>query len=101
MEKTHLAYVLPAEFGWSDLGTWSSLRSIILRKSETNEVTENANAVIGDSVKLIESEGNMINMPNGKQVVIQGLKNYIVSENNNILLICKLSDEQRIREWHK
>lgn len=101
MEKTHLAYVLPAEFGWSDLGTWSSLRSIILRKSETNEVTENANAVIGDSVKLIESEGNMINMPNGKQVVIQGLKNCIVSENNNILLICKLSDEQRIREWHK
>lgn len=94
MEKTRIAYVLPSEFGWSDLGTWGSLHTL-------TEHDENNNAVIGDSVKLVEAEGNMIKMPNGKQVVIQGLKNCIVSEHNGTLLICQLSDEQRIKEWHQ
>ena len=93
MEKTKLAYVMPAEYGWSDLGTWGSLHTL------TNH-DENDNAVFGDSVKLVEAEGNMIKMPNGKQVVIQGLKNCIVSEHNGTLLICQLSEEQRIKEWH-
>ena len=94
MEKTLLAYVLPSEFGWSDLGTWGSLYTL-------TEHDENDNAVIGDSVKLVEAEGNMIKMPNGKQVVIQGLKNCIVSEHNGTLLVCQLSEEQRIKEWHE
>lgn len=93
MEKTKLAYVMPAEFGWSDLGTWGSLHTLTAHD-------ENSNAVIGDSVKLVEAKGNMIKMPNGKQVVIQGLKNCIVSEHNGTLLICQLSEEQRIKEWH-
>lgn len=93
MEKTQLAYVLPSEFGWSDIGTWGSLHTL-------TEHDEYNNAVIGDSVKLVEAEGNMIKMPNGKQVVIQGLKNCIVSEHNGTLLICQLSEEQRIKEWH-
>lgn len=100
MEKTQLAFVLPSEFGWSDLGTWGSLRTVTLGTSKTTESLETANAIIGDGVKLIECEGNMVKMPNGKQVVIQGLKNCIVSEHNNTLLICKLSEEQRIKEWH-
>lgn len=94
MEKTQIAYVLPSEFGWSDLGTWGSLYTLTAHD-------ENNNAVIGDSVKLVEAEGNMIKMPNGKQVVIQGLKNCIVSEHNGTLLICQLSEEQRIKEWHQ
>lgn len=93
MEKTQIAYVLPSEFGWSDLGTWGSLHTLTAHD-------ENDNAVIGDSVKLVEAEGNMIKMPNGKQVVIQGLKKCIVSEHNGTLLICQLSEEQRIKEWH-
>lgn len=93
MEKTEIAYVLPSEFGWSDLGTWGSLHSLSTRD-------QNNNAVIGGSVTLVEAEGNMIKMPKGKQVVIQGLKNCIVSEHNGILLICQLSEEQRIKEWH-
>lgn len=93
MEKTEVAYVMPAEFGWSDLGTWGSLHTLTAHD-------ENNNAVIGDGVKLVEAEGNMIKMPNGKQVVIQGLKNCIVSEHNGTLLICQLSEEQRIKEWH-
>lgn len=94
MEKTQLAYVLPSEFGWSDLGTWGSLHTLTQQDAQ-------GNAVIGDSVKLVEAEGNMIKMPNGKQVVIQGLKNCIVSEHNGTLLICQLSEEQRIKDWHE
>lgn len=93
MEKTKLAYVLPAEFGWSDVGTWGSLHTLTAHD-------ENQNAVVGDSVKLVETEGCMVRMPNGKQVVIQGLKNCIVTEHNGTLLICQLSEEQRIKEWH-
>ncbi len=93
MEKTQIAYVQPAEFGWSDLGTWGSLHTITARDAHNN-------AIIGDSVKVIESEGNMIKVPDGKKVVIQGLRNCIVSEHNGVLLICQLSEEQRIKEWH-
>lgn len=98
MEKTKRAYVLPVGFGWSDLGTWGSLRTIIL---DSIGRSESKNAVIGDQVKIIESSGNMVRMPNGKQVFIQGLKNCIVAEHNNTLLICQLSEEQRIKEWHE
>lgn len=93
MEKTQLAYVMPSEFGWSDLGTWGSMHTLLPQD-------ENGNAVVGDQVKMIESEGCMVRMPKGKQVVIQGLKDVIVSEHNGTLLICRLSDEQRIKEWH-
>lgn len=93
MEKTQLAFVMPAEFGWSDLGTWGSMHTLLPQD-------EHANSVVGDQVKVIESEGCMIRMPQGKQVVIQGLKDCIVTEHNGVLLICKLSEEQRIKEWH-
>ena len=93
MEKTSLAYVMPAEFGWSDLGTWGSLHLL-----SSND--ENDNAVIGNNVKMIESSGCMVRMPQDKTVVIQGLKDCIVAEHDNTLLICQLSEEQRIKEWH-
>ncbi len=93
MEKTQLAYVMPAEFGWSDLGTWGSMHTLLPQDAD-------GNAVVGDGVKMIESEGCMVRMPQGKQVVIQGLKDVIVAEHNGTLLICKLSDEQRIKDWH-
>ncbi len=93
MEKTDKAYVLPAEFGWSDLGTWGSLHTL-------SGQDDNQNAIIGNGVKIIESSGCMVRMPQNKQVVIQGLKDCIVAEHNNTLLICQLSEEQRIKEWH-
>lgn len=93
MEKTQIAYVLPANFGWSDLGTWSSLHALTPHD-------EYDNAIIGKHVKLIESQGNIISVPSNKQVVIQGLKHCIVSEYDNALLICQLSEEQKIKEWH-
>lgn len=93
MEKTDIAYVIPAEYGWSDLGTWGSLHKLTPHD-------ENNNAVIGNNIIMIESSGCMIRMPREKTVVIQGLTDCIVAEHDNTLLICKLSEEQRIKEWH-
>jgi mannose-1-phosphate guanylyltransferase len=93
MEKTQIAYVMPAEFGWSDLGTWGSLHTLTPQDDDRN-------AIIGDGVKLIDCEGCMVRMPQGKQVVIQGLKDCIVAEHNGTLLICRLDSEQHIKDWH-
>lgn len=94
MEKADNAYVLPASFGWSDLGTWGSLHQQ-LRHDERN------NAYVGGDIKLIESEDCIVRMPEGKKVVIQGLKGYIIAEKDDRLLICRLEDEQRIKEFSK
>ncbi len=92
MEKAENIWVYAANFGWSDLGTWSSLYE--LRKKD-----ENLNTVVGNHVKIYESSKCIINMPRNKVVVVQGLDDYIVVENDNMLLICKKSDEQQIRQY--
>ena len=91
MEKADNVYVLAADFGWSDLGTWGSLYDI-------REKDEHNNAVMGDNVMMFNSKDNIVNMPKEKLVVIQGLDDYIVAEDDDILLICKKQDEQHIRE---
>lgn len=93
MEKTKIAYVLPSEFGWSDVGTWGSLHTLTPHD-------EAENAVIGDDVAMINAHHNMVRMPAGKRVVIEGIDNCIVAEHNGTLLICRLSDEQEIKNWH-
>ena len=92
MEKTEHAFVLPAEFGWSDLGTWGSLHTLTPHD-------DSENAIIGNNVSMIESSGCMVRVPKEKRVIIQGLKDCIVAEHNDTLLICQLKDEQRIKEW--
>ncbi len=93
MEKTDKACVMPAEYGWSDLGTWGSLYQL-------SPHDENNNAVIGSQVLMVESEGCMVRLSECRRAVIQGLTDYIITEHNNVLLICRLSAEQRIKEWH-
>lgn len=93
MEKTDKAYVMPAEYGWSDVGTWGSLHTLTPHD-------DHENAIVGDGVKMVDCSGCMVRMPKQKQVVIQGLKDCIVAEHDDVLLICQLSEEQRIKEWH-
>ena len=90
MEKAEEIFVMPADFGWSDLGTWGSL----LAQSRKDL---NGNALIGKNIEMIESKNNIIHTMNEKKVVIQGLDGYIVAEEDGTLLICKLSEEQRIK----
>lgn len=92
MEKAHEVSVLCAEFGWSDLGTWGSLYDIS-PKDEHRNVTLKCDSLTYDS------EDNIIVLPKGKLAVVQGLKDYIVVESNNVLLICKKEEEQRIRHF--
>ena len=92
MEKAEEIFVYPSSFGWSDLGTWSSLRSHLGKDLY-------GNATVGD-VKVFETGNCMIYTPDNTQVVVQGLDGYVVVQKDGILLICKLSEEQRIKLFH-
>lgn len=92
MEKAEEIFVCPADFGWSDLGTWGSLLA------QTRKDLY-GNSCIGNDISLYETHNCMIHTAQEKKVVIQGLDGYIVAEHDNTLLICKLSDEQRIKQF--
>jgi mannose-1-phosphate guanylyltransferase len=92
MEKAKNVYVMSADFGWSDLGTYGSLYEHI--KHDANK-----NAVVGKNVMLYDTRNCIINMPHDKLVVLQGLDDYIVVEAENILLVCRKQDEQQIRQF--
>lgn len=92
MEKAEEIFVCPADFGWSDLGTWGSLQ--IQSKKDLY-----GNALIGQNIDIFESHNCIVHTTQEKKVVIQGLEGYIVAENNDTLLICKLSEEQRIKQF--
>lgn len=90
MEKAEEIFVFPADFGWSDLGTWGSL----MAQSHKDLY---GNALIGQGIEMIESKNNIVHTMGEKKVVIQGLEGFIVAEEGGTLLICKLSEEQRIK----
>ena len=92
MEKADNVYVLPSEFGWSDLGTWASIYEL----AEKDYV---GNAVIpADKVIMYDSSNCMVNVPADKLVILQGLHDYIVVESNNTLLICPRDQEQNVKK---
>lgn len=94
MEKSKDVFVYPASFGWSDIGTWGSLYTHI-------NPDENGNAVIGENIRTVDSMNCIIRSFGKKKVIVQGLDNYIVVDDNDCLLICKMQDEQLIKEWQK
>lgn len=92
MEKADEIYVFLASFGWSDLGTWSSLHDNVKRDAHNN-------ACLGENIRLYESRNCMVHTTEEKRTIVQGLDGYIVAEKNDCLLICRLTEEQRIREF--
>jgi mannose-1-phosphate guanylyltransferase len=92
MEKAENVYVIPASFGWSDLGTWNSAY-------EAMEKDYFANAVASDNVIVIDATKCMINAPKDKLVVVQGLDDFIVVDTKDVLLICSKEKEQSIKEY--
>lgn len=92
MENADEIFVFPADFGWSDVGTWGSLHTL----ASTDAYGNNA---IGESINFYESKNCVVHTTEEKRVIIQGLDGYIVAEKNNTLLICKLEEEQRIKEF--
>lgn len=92
MEKAENVFVLCSDFGWSDLETWGALY-------ESLGKDEHANYVKGKGVLLYNSQNCLVNVPDDKIVVLQGLDGYIVVESENTLLVCRKEDEQQIRQF--
>jgi mannose-1-phosphate guanylyltransferase len=93
MEKADNVYVMTStDIGWSDLGTWSSLFDHSARD-------KNGNAVVRGEVFSYNNEGNIFNIAPGKVAVIQGLKDYIVINSDDVLLIVKKEEEQNIKQF--
>lgn len=92
MEKADNVFVETVNFGWSDLGTWSSLYEYSAQDKE-------GNAVINGDILLYDTGKSIVNVPAGKVAVIQGLSNYIVVDSGDALLICPKENEQQIRQF--
>lgn len=92
MENAEEIFVFPADFGWSDLGTWGSL----LLQSQRDMY---GNGLIGKNIHTFECRNCIVHTAQEKKVILQGLDGYIVAEHDDTLLICKLSEEQRIKQF--
>lgn len=92
MEKADNVYVIPSNFGWSDLGTWASAY-------ENLDKDYLGNAVQGKNVMVVDATKCMIKAPQDKLVLVQGLDDFIIIDTNDVLLICKKENEQQIKEY--
>ncbi len=92
MENADEIYVFPADFGWSDLGTWGSLY-------ERMSADAKGNVCIGERIELYDCHDCIIHTSDEHRVILQGLDGYVVAEKDNSLLICRRSEEQRIRQF--
>ena len=91
MEKSDNVYVIPATFDWNDLGTWGSLYDKL-------DKDESDNAVVNAKTLLEDASGNMIRSKKDKVVVVDGLKDYIIVDKDDVLLIYPKTKEQDIKK---
>ena len=94
MEKSKDIYTLPAEFGWSDLGSWGSLRTLLPQD-------EDRNAKVGKDIRLYDCYNCVVHAADETKIVVQGLHGYIIAEKHGQVLVCQLKEEQRIKEFGK
>lgn len=92
MEKARNVFVIPASFGWSDIGTWNSAY-------DNSEKDYLGNAVAGKNVMIIDATKCMVSVSDNKLLVLQGLDDFIVVDTADALLICKKEKEQEIKEY--
>jgi len=92
MEHAQNVYMTSADLGWSDLGTWVSLY-------ENSNKDKKKNVVIGKNTMLFDTRNCVVNCPNEKLVVLGSVKDLIISEYDDMLLICKMDEEQKIKHF--
>lgn len=92
MEKAENVFVMGADLGWSDLGTWGSMYE------KLNKAAGN-NAIVGKNVMTFDTKGCLVNCPKEKLVVLGSIKDLIVTEYDDMLLICKKNEEQKIKHY--
>lgn len=89
MEKTRKAWVFPANFGWSDLGTWESMFDYLADTKDADGNIIHANALLGNA------HGNLVVCrDNRKLVVVKGLDNFMVVDSDSALMVCPREDQQ-------
>ena len=91
MEKSPNTFTIPADFGWSDIGTWGSLFTHAKKD-------EYGNAKRGKVVS-VDNQNTIINIEEGTEAVVEGLEDYLVAYRDHSLLVCRLHDEQQIKNW--
>ena len=92
MEKADNVYLIPATFGWSDLGTWNSAW-------ENMDKDYFGNAAVGKNIMVVDASNCMVHVPDNKLVLLQGLNDYIIVDTKDVLLICKKNKEQEIKDY--
>lgn len=93
LEKAKNVYVIPADLGWSDLGTWTSVY-------QNAEKDDSNNSLNSKNVLMYNSKGNILRLKNkNKAAVIDGLKNYIIVDTDKALLICPRDNDQLIKDY--
>ena len=92
MEKSDDIHVIVSSPGWSDLGSWGSVKTHIAGD-------EDGNSIVGGDIRMFGSRNCIVHLPDVQTAVIDGLDGYIVAEKNGKLLVCRLSEEQRIKEF--
>ncbi len=92
MEKSRSIFVIAEDLAWSDLGSWGSVMTHI-------PADEDGNAVVGGDVRLFGCRDCIVHAGEEKTVVLEGLEGYIVSESKGRLLVCRLSQEQNIKQF--
>ena len=90
MENAKNIYTLPSEIGWSDLGTWGSLHAEM-------DKDENGNVINGDQIITENVSNSLIRAPKGKLVVLRDLDDYIIVDENDVLMVYPKSKEQEIK----
>ena len=91
LERADNVYTIPIDIGWSDLGTWGSLHAYAPKD-------ERANVVQGENTVVLDASNNLIRTNDGKLVVIRGLEDFIVIDEEDVLLIYPKREEQAIKE---
>ena len=91
MEKAQNVYVIPGDFGWSDLGSWNALHEI-------REKDEDGNVIEAETI-LYDCKNNYIKSHGGKLVVLHDLDGYLVSDFEDVLLVCKKDDASKFKAF--
>jgi len=91
LEPSKQIFVLLATFDWNDLGTWGSLYDKLDKDADYN-------AIVNCKVLSQDAGGNMISSSKNKIIVVDGLKDYIIVDKEDVLLIYPKSKEQDIKQ---
>ncbi len=94
MEKSDSVYVIPADFGWSDVGSWMSLYEI-------SEKDEDGNVIDADTTALYETNNCYIQSKNDRIVSVVGLQGVAVIDTHDALLVCRLDASQQVKNVYE